>query len=353
MTQNHSQSSFLPMSRSLMFWKIFQVICWLAGIALLLVMFVNPSTGVMIFWNILIPVAPALLVIGTGVWRNVCPLGTTALLPDRLGFSKKIKLSSKMQAVLHLIAVLLLLLIIPLRHVLFNQDGQATALIILGLGVMAMFTGFMFERKSGWCSGLCPVHPVEKLYGSGVAFSLPNAHCSECVRCSVPCPDSTQVSKPFLSQNNAVTKATELVLLGCFPGYVWGWFHTPDYTGAEGWSRLNIVYGYPLLGAAASLLIYFLLNWFFKKHNKVIIGVFATAAVSCYYWFRLPILFGFGKLETHGMLVDLSNTIPGWSITAFTSLTTLFFFWWMVIRKKERISWSVRPRYVRGSGLIS
>lgn len=350
MKRNFSEASIgvdaLPSAGTLLFWKILQALFWLIGIALLLIMLFAPPVGVTLFWNILIPVAPALLVVGTGVWRNVCPLGTTALLPNRIGFSKKMKLSSPMQSVFHLIAVISLLLIIPLRHVLFNNNGQATAVIILMLAVPALLMGFIYERKSGWCSGLCPVHPVEKLYGSRVAFSLPNAHCNECVKCSVPCPDSTPDNKPFLSDGSKLTKATELLLVGGFPGYVWGWFQVPDYTGSAGWQNLPAVYGYPLLGAAVTILLYVLLNWFFQGQNKrTIISLFAATAVSCYYWFRLPMLFGFGELQTNGTLIDLSNNLPYWSMSVLNIVTTGFFFWWMVIRKKSKLSWSVRPEY--------
>ncbi|HLF44891.1 MAG TPA: hypothetical protein VI548_00595 [Chitinophagaceae bacterium] len=344
--QPSTRVATLPSDNTLLLWKILQALFWLIGIVLLLIMFFAPPVGVTLFWNILIPVAPALLVVGTGIWRNVCPLGTTALLPDKTGLSKKIKLSSAKQTVFQLIGVILLMLIIPLRHVIFNISGQATALIILFLAVPALLMGFIYERKSGWCSGLCPVHPVEKLYGSGVAFSLPNAHCNECVKCSVPCPDSTPNNKPFSSRDAGVTKATEILLVGGFPGYVWGWFQVPDFISADGWQNLFLVYGYPFLGAAVSIGLFILLTVFFERHQKRIISsLFAATAVSFYYWFRLPVLFGFGELDTNGMLVDLSNSLPGWSMTLLTLITTVFFFWWMVFHKKRRTSWSVRPEY--------
>jgi hypothetical protein len=346
--QGYSPAAASSSGKALLFWKILQALLWFTGIALLLIMFLAPSLGVTLFWNILIPVAPALLVIGTGVWRNICPLSTTSLLPDRFGISKKLKPSQATQAVFHFAGVMLLLLIIPLRHVVFNTNGQFTALIILLLAIPALTMGFIYERKSGWCSGLCPIHPVEKLYGSGVAFSLPNAHCNECVKCSVPCPDSTTVKRPFLSHNSGVTNMTELLLVGGFPGYVWGWFHVPDYTGDQGWQHLEVVYGYPLLGAAVTILLYVFASWVFQKQNKnVIISLFAATAVSCYYWFRLPMLFGFGNLDSNGMLIDLSGSIPQWSMTILTPATTVFFFWWMIIRRKTKISWSVRPQYTK------
>jgi hypothetical protein len=331
---------------AIILWKFLQIIFWLAGIVLWICMFIKPALGVILFWNVLIPIAPALLVIATGVWRNICPLATTSLLPEHLGVSKGKKLSYSQRATLNLAGIILLFIIIPLRHLLFNANGYATAAILLAVAIIAIISGMIFERKSGWCSGLCPVHPVEKLYGSGVAFSLPNAHCSECVKCSVPCPDSTQNFTAFISHRIDSSKAIETLLIGGFPGFIWGWFHVPDYTASFGWLQLLIAYGYPIAGTVLSILLYFGMKRLLSKRNKkIILNLFAAAAVSCYYWFRLPILFGFDKTEMHGMLVDLTNHISTWHMTIFRIAVALFFFWWMNIRRKKKISWAIRPAY--------
>ena len=151
---------------SLLFWKILQTFFWFVGVDLLLIMLFYPPLGITLFWNILIPAAPALFVLCTGIWRNICPLATTAMMPDKLGISQKRKITSAQQQTLNLLGVIGLLLIIPLRHVLFNISGQATALFIISLSLIAFSSGFIFESRSAWCSGLCPVHPVEKFYGS-------------------------------------------------------------------------------------------------------------------------------------------------------------------------------------------
>jgi hypothetical protein len=338
-------SAAVASSRAIVFWKIIQILFWFIGIGLLLCMLFLPTLGVTLFWNILIPVAPALLVIATGVWRNVCPLATTALLPDRFGLSKKRKLSASMRNLLNMIGVIALLLIIPLRHVLFNTNGQATAYVIIGISVIAFGTGLIFERKSAWCSGLCPVHPVEKLYGSGVAFSLPNAHCNECVKCSVPCPDSTANMSPQATSKSTTSQVAEILLVGVFPGYVWGWFQLPDYTGAAAWENLPAVYGYPLMGGMVTLVLYLSLKKIFVNNKRAVINLFAAAAVSCYYWFRLPQLFGFSSLDTNGVLIDLTAYLPGWSMTVLNLVTTGFFVWWLVVRNKAVRSWSARPAY--------
>jgi len=332
-------------SNTRIYWKAVQLIFWLIGLTILLFMLFLPPVGVTLFWNILIPVAPALLVIGTGFWRNVCPLATTALLPDRFNLSRNIKLSARQRGILNAIGVGALFLIIPLRHVIFNTNGQATAFLIIMVAIVAVASGFFLERKSAWCSGLCPVHPVEKLYGSGVAFTTPNLHCNTCVRCSEPCPDSIGHSGGSGINSTEMTGSMNL-LFGAFPGYVWGWFQAPDFMSINGWESMLVIYGYPVLGAIATSLIYFGMKRILRKeHEPVLMNLFAAAAVSCYYWFRLPQLIGFSALNTNGVLIDLSNSLPYWIPFVLNASSTSFFLWWMVIRKKPIRSWSKRPPF--------
>lgn len=331
---------------TLIYWKILQLIVWLIGIAIIAFLLFMPQVGVTLLWNILIPVAPALLVVATGVWRNICPLATTALLPDRFGFSMKKKLSNTQRSFLNVMGVIALLMIIPLRHVIFNRNGESTALLLISVASIAFIRGLFYERKSGWCSGLCPIHPVERLYGSGVAFSLPNAHCNECVKCSVPCPDSTPNATVLTSKNVWSQKAVEYIVVGAFPGFVWGWFQIPDYRAAYGWNHLLFIYGTPLLAAIITLVIYAVVKQLLAhKQRKVLVNLFAAGAVSCYYWFRLPQLIGFRVHYTNSTLIDLSNSLPGWTPIILNIFTTTFFIWWMVIRHKIKRSWTIRPAY--------
>ena len=71
--------------------------------------------------------------------------------------------------------------------------------------------------------------------------------------------------------------------------------------------------------------------------------VCAASAVSLYYAFRLPQLFGFNPLHNNGTLVDLSGLLPTWSMAALNVATTAFFFAWLVGRGVPTRSWSVRP----------
>jgi len=78
-----------------------------------------------------------------------------------------------------------------------------------------------------------------------------------------------------------------------------------------------------------------------------LVGLFSASAVSCYYWYRLPALFGFGIFPNDGMLIDLSKTIPSWTITALIVSTAIFFFWWILFEKQSKNSWVNRPIFAK------
>ena len=329
--------------KSILIWRTVQTLLWLVGVAILFFLMFYPITGIHLFWNILIPVAPLLFVVSVGLWRNICPMASTALFPRHMGFSKRKKLTVTQSGNLHLIAVIALFLIVPLRHAIFNTNGMATAILILSLGLIAVIGGLFFEWKSVWCSGLCPVHPVEKLYGLNNRLILPNAHCDKCHRCVTPCPDTTPGISPLTSKKTISQKLAGFLMVGAFPGFVWGWFQVPDYEGVVQLQHLGEIYLMPAIGLVATSVLYLILRSFLRA--KFLVGFFSAATVSCYYWYRLPALFGFGIYPEDGMLIDLSGTIPEWSVIAVSIALALFFFWWLLISKPTGNSWAVRPNY--------
>lgn len=326
-----------------MLWRILQAVVWLAGAAIFVCLIFFPKTGVLLIWNILIPVAPALIALATGVWRNICPIATTVLLPRHLNFSKRKIMPVRLQAQLSLVAVLALYIIVPLRHALFNNSGAATALLLFALVLTGFIVGFFYEWKSSWCSSLCPVHPVEKLYGANVIGTVPNAHCTSCMNCVVPCPDSTPNINPLLVQKNFYHKAGGALITGGLPGFVWGWFQVPDATWQPGLQGIADIYGYPVFGMLITLFLFLMLSWLLPGGKNLLAAIFGTAAISCYYWFRLPGLFGYGIYPGDGLLVDISKAVPAVYIYILKVALVIFFTWWLVIRKKNHQSWLSRP----------
>lgn len=330
--------------KSILLWRAIQVLVWLTGAAILFFLFFFPDIGIHLFWNILIPIAPALLVISVGVWRNICPLATTALLPNHLGISKRKKITHKQAGILNLAAVIALYIIVPLRHAVFDKNGLATALLIVFIGTVSLVLGLFFEWKSAWCSSLCPIHPVEKLYGLKSKVSIPNMHCTSCIRCVVPCPDSTAGIHPLTTKKTRYQKIAGILIAGGLPGFIWAWFHVPDHHGLNGAGQLIEIYKLPLIGLIFTSVLFLVLKKFFN--DKILIPLFSAAAVSCYYWFRVPSLFGFGIFPGDGMLVDLTGVLQEWYVITLSSLLAVFFFLWIVFSKNNKKSWLVRPVYV-------
>jgi hypothetical protein len=336
-------------------WRVLQVIFWMVGAFIFMALLFWPSLGVLLFWNVLIPVAPALLVIATGFWRNVCPLATTNLLPRYLGISKQQLMPRSQQAWLSLLAVVALYTIVPLRHAVFNQSGLATAMLLAGCVAAGWLLGRFYDWKSGWCSSLCPVHPVEKFYGTYPSITFVNAHCAACVNCTVPCPDSTPNISPAKTAKAWQHRAAAVLIIGGLPGFIWGWFQVPDEINAQySFYHLAGLYALPLAGLLMSIVLYLAMRKLIRPgDDKKLTAVFAAAAVSTYYWFRIPALFGFGQFNKDGLLIDLTAYLQAPAILAFKLATVSFFFWWLVWKKQPAQSWTSRPVFAKLKALSS
>jgi ferredoxin len=315
----------------------------MGGLALWALLWLAPETGLLLFWNLLIPVAPALIVVAAGVWRNVCPLATVALMARRMDWSRGVRLSARWQGRLQLAGLGLLLSVVPLRHVFFDRDGPATALLLTALGLLAFASGWLFEWKSGWCNGLCPVLPVEKLYGAQTIAPVRNARCTSCAGCTAVCPDSTAAMSPHTGAKQRLHQAAATLLVGGFPGFVAGWSLVPDSPAAPRADEVVQAFAMPLGGMALSLAVYAVLARTKPEGGAALRRWFAAAAVALYYWFRLPALIGFGAHPDDGVLVDLSGSVPLVVPWLLRTAAAVFFIWWLVQRRVPARPWSERP----------
>lgn len=333
---------------ALVFWRTLQWLVWLVGLAIFLALVFFPQTGILLFWNILIPVAPALFVLATGIWRNICPLATVSMLPHHLKISRKKRAIQQQQGQFALIGTLLLFTIVPLRHLSLNFDASATALTIVFLSALAFVSGYLYDAKSGWCSGMCPVHPVERLYGQKVFFSPANAHCGKCHNCVSPCPDSTPDMHPQLANKRPGQQLAGMLITGGLPGFIIGWFHVPDYKQSIHLPEIMYALLLPWGGLAISLAVYCAAcRWAADRYKIHIINLFAAASVSAYYWYRLPALVGYGLFPGEGMLVDLTNVLPIYGVQFFQISVTAFFFWWLMVRQQAPAVWAYRPPFLK------
>lgn len=337
--------SFPPAPPSQKKWKAAQAILFVAGTALLLCLIFLPETGINLFWNFLIPIAPALFVFSAGLWRNICPLSTFSLFPNQFRFSKKRIMDTRTNEWFCVAGIVLLFILVPMRHLLFDTSGMATAILLASMALVAFVLGSVFDQKSAWCSGACPIHAVEKLYGEKTKFTMPNARCGSCSNCVGPCPDSTPAFQATHVVYRSLFKKATCFLTGAFPGFVWGWFQVPDYSGAVSLSQIVNAFAWPWVGALVTYSVFLFGRRFLdKRFHSVWTSFFAGAAVACYYWFRIPALFGFGTFPGDGMLIDMNGTVPPWSIYLVQIPVSALFIWWFYFKNgEEQKEWAVRP----------
>lgn len=341
-----ARRAFVPPAERLT-WRIIQWTLLGAGFATIGALVLWPRIALVAIWDVLIPVAPALLVFAPGLWRNICPLGTTSQIARHLGLQRARQLSPLAHGWLSIASLALLLILVPSRHIGLDDTGAATAAALVALGAVALISGFLFAGKSAWCSGLCPIHPVEQLYGSRPAVAMKNAHCIECIRCVQVCPDSTYAFSPTLRRPTRLHSVAGLTLVGAFPGFVLGWYQVPAGAGLT-WGRLLEAFGWPwglmLISLGLFLALRALVGWRWKQ---MLGRAFAATAISIYYWYKLPSLLGLDA--TAAPLVNLGPHVPDWSLWACRIMTTALFALWMISRTPDggRRPWLYRPPFAQ------
>ncbi|HEX8987573.1 MAG TPA: hypothetical protein VF816_06405 [Rhodocyclaceae bacterium] len=326
-------------------WSLTQDLVGAAGVVLVGLLLFRPAAGLAVLWNVLIPIAPALLVVAPGLWRNICPMATVSLLPQRLGWSRRHVVTPRSADLLMVAGVAALLIVVPLRHLSLDLDGPLSAAMLLVAAGIAFGTGFIFEARGGWCASLCPIHPVERLYGFAPLKTFANRRCDGCRKCAIPCPDSTRSMTPLVCASSFGRRLGH-ALVGGFVGFVWGWNQVPDMPGAVGVPDALFAYAWPFAGAALSLASYALARRLLcrgKPDEARLARLYATAAVCAYYWYRLPALVGFGVFPETGLLCDLSATLPDWTPQALHTASTSLLLWFLLVRTAPASSWMKRP----------
>ncbi|MBZ0136812.1 MAG: hypothetical protein K8I27_10605 [Planctomycetes bacterium] len=320
-------------------WRGLQVAFFAVGVLIVAMLLFNPPLGLYLLWDVLIPVAPLLLVLAPGLWRNVCPLGSFSLLPAQLGLSRGRTISQAWQQRLLLGAIVLLLVIVPLRHVVLDVYGVVTGIVLLVVAAAAIGLGFVFDWKSAWCSGLCPVYPVEMLYGSRPLVSVPNVQCRVCTGCVSPCRDSSRALVPPDAAKGG-SKLLVYLFAGGFPGFVLGWYLVSPNTSAPLLEQIGMAFLLPMAGLLASALLFLGLYLAFPRRRRWLALLFAALAVAIYYWFKLPVMLGLEGDGTHALL-NLRAVLPGWSVWALRVGAGALLFGLMLGRKPSA-GWSGR-----------
>ncbi len=267
------------------YWRTAQIGGVVATVAILVGLFVRPDASLDILWNILIPLVPASLLISPAVWRNVCPLATLQVAANRPGAHRK--LSGRIIPGASVVGITLLAVMVPARRFLFNSDGPVLAITIIAVVVLAVVLGALFQVKAGFCNAICPVLPVERLYGQHPLIRVDNPRCVPCTMCTTRgCIDlgpakSIAQTLGGARRSHAWLRTGFGVFAAAFPGFVVGYYTVQDGTlGSAGAVYLTVM-GWAL----ASYVITALLVWTFQASASQTMVLLAATAVGCYYWF--------------------------------------------------------------------
>lgn len=280
-----------PLSRrAALVWRAAQFVALAATIGVVAGLFLAPDPTLTALWNVIIPLVPASLLVSPALWRNVCPLATLNTAAN--GVLHRRPLRGRWVRAVGMAGIAMFLVLVPARRFLFNHDGAALAITIVVVALVALALGTVFDLKSGFCNALCPVLPVERLYGQRPLLELGNPRCRRCTLCTqIGCLDLSP-SKALRQIVGPARRGTGWVFTGfgafaaAFPGFVVGYYTVQDGPlGTAAAVYLHVVLWMALsYGATAGLV------GAFGFTARVVLPFLAATAAGLYYWFASPLV---------------------------------------------------------------
>jgi nitrite reductase (NADH) large subunit len=252
--------------------------------AFLPALLLHPELGTRVFWFAVVPVLPALFLVNAELWRNVCPLATLGSLWERPEVRPLTRTWATRSTVIGLV---LFAVLVPARPTLFDGSGAATATLIASAALIAFLGGLVFERKAGFCNSVCPILPVERLYGQRPLVAVSNARCAPCRACTHgPCFDLNPQRSALVSLRPAGLRGSWVTApFGAFalalPGFIFA------YSLTSGGSEPPGVAAYVTMAGGAGL-SWVLLGAVFTLRSSPpsrALLFSAALAVGLYYWF--------------------------------------------------------------------
>lgn len=262
-------------------WQAVQFAGLAATIALLGGLLLRPAPTLHILWNMVIPLLPAVFLVNPLIWRNVCPVATLNAFAG--GVSRGRRRSGAGLRATWAVSVVLLLLLVPARHAVLNENGTLLALLVAGLAATAITTGRFYDRRAGFCSALCPVLPVEKLYGQFPLVSVGSARCSDCSLCvAAGCPD---LARGKAAAQTVPDRSRWMItpygaFAAMFPGFIAAYF---TFEAGRGNPFLHLG-----LAAVGSWVLASIIADALRLGTRDALPLLGAASFATYYWWAAP-----------------------------------------------------------------
>ena len=271
-------------------WHALRFLSVSGALGLCLVLVLRPQLGLPLWWGVLVPCLPLVWFVAPGLWRNVCPLAASNQLPRLFGFSRGRTLPPWLKEYAYVIGIALFFVLASMRKLIFNGSGPATALLIGGALVSAFVGGLLFKGKSGWCSSICPLLPVQRMYGQTPFVLVRNSHCAPCVGCAKNCYDFNPgvAHLADLYDDDRHYAAPRRFFVGAFPGFILAFFNLPSPPAISVWAMYLLF----ALFVLASVGAFFALEAFWKGSPNRNTALFAAIALNDFYWYAAPSITG-------------------------------------------------------------
>ena len=264
-------------------WHAIRVGSVLAYIALCVCLFIFPAGGQFWFFKVIVPLLPILFFTAPGLWRNICPLAASNQAPRVLGFTRALTPPDWLRRYGAIISIVLFFGITSTRIAFFNTNGAGLSVLLSLTIINALLAGLTFKGKSGWCTSICPLLPLQRVYGQTPFAKVPNSHCQPCVGCTKNCYDfrPSVAYQADLHDPDPNWSAPRKLFVSALPGFVLGFFLLVSHPGIalpEVYLRLGVFF----LGSVG---LFYALQALTRLSTTLTVAIWASVAINIFYWF--------------------------------------------------------------------
>jgi nitrite reductase (NADH) large subunit len=265
-------------------WHAIRILSVLAYLALCVALWFRPAGGQFWFFKVIVPLLPITFFAAPGLWRNICPLAAANQAPRVLGFTRAFTPPEWLRRYGVIISIVLFFGITSTRIAFFDSNGAGLSVLLSLTIISALIAGIAFKGKSGWCSSICPLLPLQRVYGQTPFVKVPNSHCQPCVGCTKNCYDfrPSVAYQADLHEPDPAWTAPRKLFVSALPGYVLGFFlliDHPDLALPEVYLRLALFF-------VGSVGLFYALQAFVPALSTTVqAALWGATAISIFYWF--------------------------------------------------------------------
>jgi NADPH-dependent 2,4-dienoyl-CoA reductase/sulfur reductase-like enzyme/ferredoxin len=150
-----------------------------------------------------------------------------------------------------------------------------------------MLGGYFFKGKSGWCSSICPLYPVQRLYNRTPFATVPNAHCTPCVGCTKNCYDFNPGNAYLADMHDDEPHYASYrkFFAAVMPGFIAAYFTLPDPVDVGAVFVMYLQFG---LYMVLSIGVFSVLETFLKVSASRLTAIYGAVALNLFYGLGLP-----------------------------------------------------------------